>query len=615
MNPLDHLIPILGWALIHFLWQGALIAALCAFALRCMRRATPQARYNLAALALILCAAFPLSYITVRMQQSDSTLTLKSTTTTAFAQANTALQALISLQEPAETTPSASAQLEAVVHSYAYTLVVFWALGVLLLILRLYLGLLWVRQHRVAAESQVDVLWQTRLQNLAQRLQIKRTIRLGLSSTLESPITVGWWHPIVILPVALVTGMPSDLLEALLAHEIAHIKRFDYLVNLFQSTIEIALFYHPAVWWISKQVRIEREQIADDLAARLLGEPRRLALALSELERFQFFTPQLAQAAHGGNLMSRIKRLIQPELATPTLTWKFTLPIVGICAACAVLVAQAEQNTAITINTPAKPTATLRTKEMPTKENSNFSMALVNSEEDRMTINIGDRKEMKEIQAIKKQNQDEFLWFKEAGKSYLIKDKQVLEQVHAAYKPVDEISAQMEAQGEKMEAQGAKMEVIGREMEKLNFVDDAFDTKIEAHMKKMEKKLIAAQTRLEKASKNMAESHSQDTRLAAQKKLAEAQEQLREAAEELSQEAIQRESKLAQADTQKFIKALDEQMREANAPMEALQKEMDTLDKQLNDINQKAEAQVKDIIQNAKRSGLVILQKIAQKKM
>ena len=125
-------------------------------------------------------------------------------------------------------------------------------------------------------------------------------------------MTAGWWKPIVILPSSLLTGMPVELIEALLAHEVAHVKRMDYLVNLFQSAIEIALFYHPAVWWISKQIRIEREQIADDLAAGLLGEPRRLALALSELEQFQFSHPQPALSAHGGNLMSRIKRLVRP---------------------------------------------------------------------------------------------------------------------------------------------------------------------------------------------------------------------------------------------------------------------------------------------------------------
>jgi D-alanyl-D-alanine endopeptidase (penicillin-binding protein 7) len=125
--------------------------------------------------------------------------------------------------------------------------------------------------------------------------------------------------------------MPPQLLEALLAHELAHVQRFDYLVNLGQNVIEALLFYHPAVWWISGRIRTEREQIADDVAARTLGEPRRLALALSELERFQFSTQHLAQAASGGDLMSRIKRLVRPD--TQALNWKAAIPVLGLATA------------------------------------------------------------------------------------------------------------------------------------------------------------------------------------------------------------------------------------------------------------------------------------------
>lgn len=130
--------------------------------------------------------------------------------------------------------------------------------------------------------------------------------------------------------------MPAQLLEALLAHELGHVRRHDYLVNLLQNVIETLLFYHPAVWWISRRICSERELIADDIAARLLGEPRRLALALSELERLQFSTHHLAQAANGGDLMTRIKRLLRPD--TQALNWRAAIPVLGlaaICSACA----------------------------------------------------------------------------------------------------------------------------------------------------------------------------------------------------------------------------------------------------------------------------------------
>ncbi|HXA48397.1 MAG TPA: M56 family metallopeptidase [Burkholderiaceae bacterium] len=137
----------------------------------------------------------------------------------------------------------------------------------------------------------------------------------------------------------MIIGMPPDLLEALLAHEVAHIKRFDYLINFIQSTVEILLFYHPVVWWISGRIRREREQIADDLAAGILGEPRRLALALRELEQFQFSTTHLAQAASGGNLMFRIQRLLRPNVQP--ISWKTGISAASVLLASAAFCANA----------------------------------------------------------------------------------------------------------------------------------------------------------------------------------------------------------------------------------------------------------------------------------
>jgi D-alanyl-D-alanine endopeptidase (penicillin-binding protein 7) len=178
-----------------------------------------------------------------------------------------------------------------------------------------------------------DPVWQSRLSRLAERCGLGREVRLRVVDGLASPITAGWWRPVVLVPAALVAGMPPHLLEALLAHELGHVRRHDYLVNLLQNVIETLLFYHPAVWWISTRIRAEREQIADDFAARHLGEPRRLALALSELEKLQFSGHHLAQAANGGDLMARIRRLLRPD--AQALNWKAAVPVLGLAAVCA----------------------------------------------------------------------------------------------------------------------------------------------------------------------------------------------------------------------------------------------------------------------------------------
>jgi D-alanyl-D-alanine endopeptidase (penicillin-binding protein 7) len=184
-----------------------------------------------------------------------------------------------------------------------------------------------------ALACEEERVWQARLSRLADRCGIGRHVRLRIVDALASPVTAGCWRPVVLVPAALVTGMPPQLLEALLAHELGHVRRHDYLVNLVQNVIEALLFYHPAVWWISRRIRQERELIADDFAAHRLGEPRQLARALSELERLQFSHHHLAQAAAGGDLMARIRRLVRPD--PQALDWRAAIPVLGLVLACA----------------------------------------------------------------------------------------------------------------------------------------------------------------------------------------------------------------------------------------------------------------------------------------
>ncbi len=350
MNPLlQSFVPSLAWALLDFVWQGFLVGWAAALALTALRGARPQLRYAVACGALLLCAALPLSGVVLRMQEGQAS---SSTTLAPMIKQLDDQQGRLSFDQPAHgstvndtSSPLtlASAQLSAwqsALRPRLSLVVLVWCSGAALLALRMVLGLLWVRRLSTGAGRPSDQAWQTRLQSMARRLDITRPIALGLVDDVPGPVTAGWWRPVVLLPAALITRMPAELLEALLAHELAHIKRHDYLVNLVQSAIEIVLFYHPTVWWLSGRIRVEREQIADDLAASMLGEPRRLALALTELDQFQFTTPRLAHAAHGGHLMSRIKRLVRPD--SEPLNWKMAVPILGLCAFGAAFLAHAD---------------------------------------------------------------------------------------------------------------------------------------------------------------------------------------------------------------------------------------------------------------------------------
>lgn len=311
----------LGWTLLHFVWQGALLGIATALALALLRKARPEHRYNVACAALLACFLWPAAELVLRLQGGNMI----------SAQIRYVDAMLVS------AAGIGAGGLLAWLQKQLLWIVGFWAMCAALLTLRLALGLLWI--GRSARSERGDPQLQAAVARLAQRLGIERAVRLRVVDNLASPLTAGWWRPVVLVPAALVCGMPPALLEALLAHEMAHIKRFDYLVNLGQSVVEIALFYHPAVWWISGRIRVERELIADDLAARCTGDARALAKALSELERLQFSQHHLALAASGGDLLARIRRLLRPD--TPTLNWKSALSVLGLAALCLSVFAQA----------------------------------------------------------------------------------------------------------------------------------------------------------------------------------------------------------------------------------------------------------------------------------
>jgi len=323
---MNNIINAAGWTLIHFLWQGALVGIATAALLRMMRGASAGSRYTVTCLALLASLLWPACEFASALQAPSRSW-----------------QAL--LAAPASEA-IANSELLTNIDNRLPLLVSAWLAGVCALALRSAFGLAWIARTRRTGGR--DVHWQQRLSQLAARLGIRREVSLRIVEALASPITAGWWRPVVLMPAALVARMPPELLEALLAHELAHVRRHDFLVNLLQNLVEILLFYHPAVWWLSRRIRHERELVADAIAAGLTGEPRRLALALSELEKMQFATQRLALAADGGDLTQRIRQLVVPQQQRGN--WKALLAVLSVAAACLTGYANARVEAA---NTPA----------------------------------------------------------------------------------------------------------------------------------------------------------------------------------------------------------------------------------------------------------------------
>ncbi len=309
-------LPALGWALLNFVWQGALIGVLIAAALRLLAPAPARHRYLVCGLGLLWCLALPLSacwqaWMAAPGEQLEQALEFSSE--------------LLWMQALTELMPQ---------------VVLAWGLGVLLMSLRLAGGLWWVRGLRREARP-APAAWQLRLEQLARCLGLKRPVLLLLSDRVSGPVALGLWRPLVILPCSLLSQMPPPLVEALLAHELAHVRRWDYGINLLQSLAEALLFFHPVVWWLSERMRAEREQVADALAAQALPQPRDLARALQQLSEWQPAAMPLVQAAQGarsGLLLQRVRSLLHPRERLPA--WKLALP--ALLLAMGGLLAQAQ---------------------------------------------------------------------------------------------------------------------------------------------------------------------------------------------------------------------------------------------------------------------------------
>jgi beta-lactamase regulating signal transducer with metallopeptidase domain/archaellum component FlaC len=619
-------VPSLGWALLDFVWQGVLIGCLAALAMGLLRGARPQLRYALACAALLLCAALPLAGTLQRVfeaQAGGTILPLGAIGMAAGAEADRAplLAARVASWEP-------------LLQQRLPLLMCFWSCGAGLLALRLVLGLAWVRRRSQPGRYAHDAAWQARVERLARRFGVARRVALGLVDDLPSPVTAGWWRPVILVPASLVSGMPPDLLEALLAHEMAHIKRCDYLVNLLQSAIEIVLFYHPAVWWLSHRVRIEREQIADDLAASMLGEPRRLALALSELDRFQFSTPQLAQGAHGGNLMSRIKRLVRPD--TEPLNWKMALPILGLSAACAAFYANAQSApvAAARVAQPAGAPAPLAAPPAPpgppaaplppaapaaaqppaaprppvsiANGAGAMSYALVQGPE-RKGMLSGDSRDIDEIDAARTRIEGDFLWFRQGGKAYVVQDPALIAKVNQAYAPLKRLGEQMDVHGREMEKHGKRVEQLGREMERSAAAHSpahAETTRIAGLVAALAQQQGRLQREIVQLERQIDDS-SGPGRASLSARRDQLNAKLGDIERQLDLQHVQLERQHDRIEEARApIDALGEQMKEAGKPMDALGKKMNLLGREMDQQGKLAERVMREVLREAVARGL-----------
>lgn len=292
----------LGWALVHFLWQGLALAALLSVAMTVCRKAST--RYVAAVVTLLLMVAAPVVTFFVLWH---------SATGTSASWIGAASASAVSLSHRVSALASsggAGAQIPASPRPDALLwLVEAWFLGVLFLSLRTVGGFVLIERMRRKEARPVSAKLNELCVSLQRRLHLDRAIRYCECRRLEAPAVIGWFRPVVMLPLTALTGLSEEQLKAVIAHELAHIRRLDCFVNLFQVAAETLLFYHPAIWWVNKRIRSERENCCDDVAISVCGDAVEYARALTLMEESRS-APALAMAANRGPLAARVARLL-----------------------------------------------------------------------------------------------------------------------------------------------------------------------------------------------------------------------------------------------------------------------------------------------------------------
>jgi GWxTD domain-containing protein len=282
----------LGWALVHSLWQGAALALSLGIVLRAARSA--GVRYKAAWVALLaMSVLFGITFLEAMPQHAG-----------------------VAVTSPPDfpRSPGYGSGPDLTIEQRAAMAVPWltpvWIFGALLFWVRWAATWTYAQRLRRTGVCAAPADWQRAISRLCDCMGVTKTVSLMESCLTEVPVVLGYLRPLILVPAGALAGLPPDQIEPILMHELAHIRRGDYFANMVQTFVGAVFFYHPAVWWILRVIRIEREHCCDDLVVRVSGDAFRYAAALNAFENFRGSATEAALAVTGGDLMKSIERLL-----------------------------------------------------------------------------------------------------------------------------------------------------------------------------------------------------------------------------------------------------------------------------------------------------------------
>ncbi|MEP6713778.1 MAG: M56 family metallopeptidase [Ferruginibacter sp.] len=306
----QEIIQALNWTLIHSLWQGMLLSMVAGSIVFFTKKSSPSLRYNLLVGALFvfvitISATFRMQVIKAK-HVANTAIVVPAVKTSAME--NAAISPLA-----VESNSSLNDKAGAFFTANAYWIVLTWLLIIGLQFIRLTAGLYGIYQLKRREVFSAGEYWNRRIAELRRQLQINKRVKLLQSGLAEMPAVIGYFKPVILFPAAMLASLPASEIEGILMHELAHIRRKDFLVNMLQHMVEIIFFFNPAVLWVSSLIKQERENCCDDIALSQTGSKQNYIKALLSFQGFNvYMTSPLINAFSGekNHLMNRVKRII-----------------------------------------------------------------------------------------------------------------------------------------------------------------------------------------------------------------------------------------------------------------------------------------------------------------
>ena len=333
----------IGWALLHFLWQGALIGLAASIVLGMIDRRSSHARYLVSCLSMFACLLVFMGTVFSFGGVQNSAIQQGATQLQIVGQDPVELgldellmpdsERVVETASPSlavDDAGSTSSWMGITIDSVVSFMAIFWCIGIFAMGIRFTRCWAMTQILRRQGTAIPGRRWLELFDSIRKQLGVSRTLRLLESTIAGTPMVIGWLKPVILIPTSVFTSLDEEEIRLIFMHELVHIRRRDHLVNIMQGIVEILLFFHPIIWWLSLQIRTEREHCCDDTTIKQGSEPRRLAAMLLKLESLRIeptHASSVILTASGGSLMDRIKRLVDPSFSQDRLSFRWRTPL------------------------------------------------------------------------------------------------------------------------------------------------------------------------------------------------------------------------------------------------------------------------------------------------